>query len=455
MLKKLIDKLKSSNWLNAVFKHGKWYLLASLSTKALGFILLPIYTQYLTPADYGILTSIEITNNLLPLFFSFTLVAAFDRFYHQNKGQAGYLPTLFSSIFFFVLVSGSIAVALAILSSYFWMPYFLGVPAYPYAIIGFAPALFMEITLLGFAFFRQSLKAKNVSLILIGSALINTAISLYLVIGLEMGVLGRLWGNLGATVFSFVAVIAYAYRKQLIKWSIQKELLKECLRYSVPLVPLAASHWAVGIYSIAFHISMILYFFGEAVVQVLAPITMRGLESKNLNIKKKLSDYTFYLWTFLMFGWLFVCFFSKYIIGYFLEESFFMTHAILPVLCLAIVFQIIHRLYGQLIKFHKKTKIFTIGAILSSCLNVGLNLLLIPPYGYMAAAYTTLFVSILYALFIIWQSIEVEPIYIPYSKYLFSMLLLFCLVIFVHIADIFLLGRILLFAINKVPKTTK
>ncbi len=463
MLKGLVNKLKSSNWLNAVVKHSKWYLLASLSTKALGFLLLPIYTRYLTPTDYGILTNIEITNYLLPFFFSFTLVSAFDRFYHQNIEQEDYLPTLFSTIFWFVFLSGSIVVGLAMLSSPLWMPYLLGIPAYPYAILGFAPILFTEIALLGFAFFRQSLQAKNVSLILIGSALINIVISLYLVIGLEMGVIGRLWGNVGAAVFSFVAVGIYAYRKQLLQWRIRKDLLKECLMYSIPLVPLVASSWinvfsdrffigkfidleAVGIYSIAFHISMVLYFVGESIIQVLVPITMAGLENKNLDTKKKLSDYTFYLWIFLMFGWLFISFFSKFIIGYFLHESFFMTHTILPVLCLAMVFQMIHRLYGQVIKFHKKTKIFTIGAIGSSCLNVGLNLLFIPQYGYIAAAYTTLFVSVLYALFIIWQSVELEGLYIPYLKYILSTLVFFGLIIFVDVGDISLVGRLFLFS---------
>ena len=69
MIKTLVLKLKTSNWLQSIFTHSGWYLLASLSTKALGFILLPIYTQYLTPADYGVLTSIEVVNYLLPFFF--------------------------------------------------------------------------------------------------------------------------------------------------------------------------------------------------------------------------------------------------------------------------------------------------------------------------------------------------------------------------------------------------
>ncbi len=463
MIRSLLLKLQSSNWLYSIFKHSKWYLLASLSTKALGFILLPIYTRYLTPTDYGILTSLEVINNLLPFFFSFSLVAAFDRFYHQKGDQQLHLPTLFSSIFWFVSLLGGILVTLVILSSFFWMPHFLGVPAYPYAILGFTPILFTEISLLGFAFFRQSLQAKKVSLILIGSAIINIALSLFFVIYLEMGVMGRLWGNVGAALFSFTAILIYAYRKQLIHFVVDQKLLKECLIYSVPLIPLAASNWvnifsdrliigkydnieAVGIYSIAFHISMILYFLGESIIQVLAPMTMAGLEKNKNHTKQRLSDYTFYLWILLLFGCLFMFLFSEILITYFLDTSFLATHTVIPILSVAITFQLLHRLYGQVIKFHKKTKIFTIGAVGSSFLNIVLNLLLIPEYGYIAAAYTTLVVSIIYALFIIWQSDKVEKLSIPYFKYLVSILVFLFLISITNIGNITFIGRILIFS---------
>lgn len=462
MIKTIGLKLKASNWLQSIFKHSGWYLLASLSTKALGFILLPIYTHYLTPADYGILTSLEVVSYLLAFFFSFTLVNAFDRFYHQKVTLSNYLPTLFSTIFWFVLLLGSAVVVLVILSSYFWMPHFLGVPMYPYGILGFAPILLTELSLLGFAFFRQSLQARKVSLILIGSALINIAISLYLVVGLEMGVIGKLWGNLGGAIFSFMAILVYAWKKELIQFVIHKKLLKECLAYSIPLIPLEISTWiniffdriligkyegmeAVGIYSIAFHISMVLYFVGESIVQVIVPISMKGLETNKGETKSKLGEYAFYLWILLLFGSLIAVVFSKPIIAYFLDASFLATHTIIPILCLAIVFQMIHRLYGQVIKFHKRTTIFTIGAIGSSCLNILLNLLFIPKYGYIAAAYTTLTVSILYALFIIRQSNKIEVIDTPYLKYLLSILVFLLLILFPIPENTSFIWRILFF----------
>ncbi|MFK7983461.1 MAG: lipopolysaccharide biosynthesis protein [Saprospiraceae bacterium] len=462
MIKAIVSKLKSSNWLESILTHSGWYLLASLSTKALGFILLPIYTQYLTTADYGVLTSIEVINYLLPFFFSFMLVNAFDRFYHQKISQPNYLSHLFSSIFWFVMLLGSLVVTLIILSSYFWMPHFWDIPAYPYSILGFVPSLLTELSLLGFAFFRQSLQAKKISLILIGSALINIAISLYLIVGLEMGVIGKLWGNLGGAIFSFFTVLSYAWKKQLIQFVVHKALLKECLTYSIPLMPLAASHWInifsdrliiekyesldeVGIYSIAFHISMVLYFVGESIVQVIVPISMKGLENNKEGTKDKLGDYAFYLWTFLLLGCLFACVFAKPIIAYFLDPSFLATHTVIPILCLAIVFQMIHRLYGQVIKFHKKTTIFTVGAIGSSCLNLLLNLIFIPKYGYIAAAYTTLAVSILYAFFIVWQSNKIALIDTPYVKYFLTTLLFFFLIVSANTGDFSFIWRVLLF----------
>lgn len=439
-------KIKSG-WLQSIFTHSKWYLLASLATKALGFVLLPIYTRYLTPTDYGLLTSFEVINNILPLFFSFALDRAFDRFYHQPTASENYLRQLFSALFWFILVLGTIAVTVLIISSYYWLPFFMEVPAYPYAYLAFIPSLLMEISLLGFSFFRQSLRAKNMSIILIGSACLNAILSLYLIIEGDLGVIGRLWGNLAGAFCSFACVLIYINHKNLLSFSINRPLLKKCLHYSIPLIPLIASNWinifsdrliigkyvnleAVGIYSIAFHISMIAYFIGESIVQVLAPISMKGLETNKAHTKQRINDYTLYLWLFLWYGSIFLYFFSQDLIDLFLADSFRATAILLPLFCTAIIFQIIHRLYGQLIKFHQQTKIYTLGAISSSTLNLLLNFCFVPTWGYIAAVYTTLFVNFLYAAFIIWRSQLLEPTAIPYRPYLFSSLLfIFCILL--------------------------
>ena len=46
-------------------KHSIVYGLGGILTKALGFFLLPLYTHYLTPRDYGMFELLDLTMSLL------------------------------------------------------------------------------------------------------------------------------------------------------------------------------------------------------------------------------------------------------------------------------------------------------------------------------------------------------------------------------------------------------
>ena len=108
------------NWLRSVLKEGKWYLAASMATKALGFFLIPIFTQYLSPSEYGVLGIITTITELLPILLSLSIDVAFVRFYHDYKKDDEQLAALYSSVFWFVIVFGGAMLTLFIFSTYFW-----------------------------------------------------------------------------------------------------------------------------------------------------------------------------------------------------------------------------------------------------------------------------------------------------------------------------------------------
>lgn len=455
-------QIKISPWLKSIFTHSKWYFLANLSTKALAFFLLPIYTIYLTPADYGVLNSLEVVGQILPVFFSFSLASAFNRFFHEDSQNKIYLQELFSTVFWFILVVGMIAILLLLLSAKFWLPSLLDVPIF-YAYIAFPPILFMQLALIGHAFFRQSLQARMVSLILVGSALVNVSVSIFLLIYQDLGVLARLWGNLGAAFFSFLFICWYTVRKKLLNFVFNIALLRKCLTYSMPMMPMIASVWinsvsdrlviakyvdmeAVGLYSIAFHISTILYFTGDSITQVLAPITMKGLIEDKEKTKKKIQEYSFFLWILMLFASIFLFFFSKELIQLFLAKSFQEAHKIIPLLAAATIFGMQYRLYAQIINYYKKTYLFTYASIGCAIINLGLNIIFVPHYGYIAAVWTTLLSSILYSSYIIRESKRLEEIPFSTKSYVISFSIFLLLVLLSYQAFFTLLWKVAIFS---------
>lgn len=459
-----LPKIKLSPWLKSIFTHSRWYLLASLSTKALAFFLLPIYTLYLTPADYGVLNSLEVIGQLLPVFFSFSLASAFSRFFHEDSQNKVYLQQLFSTVFWFIFFCGIISIGLLLLSAKFWLPSLLDVPVFPYAYVAFTPILFLQLALIGHSFFRQSLQARMVSLILVGSAFVNIGISLFLLIYQDLGVLARLWGNLGAAFFSFIFICWYTIRKKLLSFVFNVALLKKCLTFSIPMIPMVASVWintvsdrlviakyvdmeSVGIYSIGFHISTILYFLGDSITQVLSPITMKGLIKDKEKTKQKIQEYAFFLWVFMLFASTFLFFFSKEFIQLLLAKSFQETYKIIPLFASATIFGMQYRLYAQIINYHKKTYLFTFASIGTAIINLCLNLILVPYYGYIAAVWTTLLSSILYSTYIIRKSIQLEYIPLAIEKYAVSFFLFLSLILLSYQPFFTLLWKVTVFSI--------
>jgi len=75
----MLDDIKSA------LKNTIIYGIGNLSTKLIGFILLPLYTEYLTVHDYGILGVLEVSSQVVITIFSFGLYQAFFRWYWDKR----------------------------------------------------------------------------------------------------------------------------------------------------------------------------------------------------------------------------------------------------------------------------------------------------------------------------------------------------------------------------------
>lgn len=95
------------NWLSSIVRNGRWYLMSSVITKALAIITLMVLTHKLSPAEFGTLNALVALTQLLPILLSLYLDSALGRLYHDNQANHYQTATLFSTIFWFVVVWGA------------------------------------------------------------------------------------------------------------------------------------------------------------------------------------------------------------------------------------------------------------------------------------------------------------------------------------------------------------
>src|SRR5271165_352225 len=87
--------------LKALLKHTTIYGLGNVLAKLVGFFMIPFYTHYLTPADYGTLELLDLSLSLVSLVLTMWLNTSIIRHYNdyeklEDRNQAVSTTLIFS-----------------------------------------------------------------------------------------------------------------------------------------------------------------------------------------------------------------------------------------------------------------------------------------------------------------------------------------------------------------------
>lgn len=73
--------------LKYLLKHSSVYGIGTIFAQAAGFLLLPFYTNYLTPHDYGVAALVETSISIIAMVASLGLSQSVTRFYSEGKDE--------------------------------------------------------------------------------------------------------------------------------------------------------------------------------------------------------------------------------------------------------------------------------------------------------------------------------------------------------------------------------
>src|ERR1035438_4662389 len=94
-------------------RHSLVYGLGSVAVKGLGFLMVPFYTHYLKPADYGILEILDLSISLLGMVLNMGITAALLRSYAAAASPEQKRKVV-STAFLFVAATGVITFLLSV-----------------------------------------------------------------------------------------------------------------------------------------------------------------------------------------------------------------------------------------------------------------------------------------------------------------------------------------------------
>lgn len=392
----------SRSFVTDFVKYVPTYSISAL----VALITIPILTELFSPEDYGryilVLATISFLSTLAdwPVSSVVRYYPAADRDEQLESFKASTMAGLLVSL---MLISG-IFYAIMLLAKTS-----LGTNLYRMMLIGIAVFALSSPVNVFLGFLQARRKATSYTLFSIWRSVASLGVGIGLVVGLGFGVDGLLWGSALSSLIVLPLICKSAIGRFPPIKGISTMFLKEMTRYSFPLAigNLAAlaltlsdryileffrGDFEVGIYSASYGIS-------EKSILVLASLFWLASAPINIHIWEKdgeqkardfVSSVTRYYFLLCLPAVVGISVLAMPITEVLIGEAFYEGFRIMPFIAFGVLlFGLQHRFQAGFI-FHKKTRILTVAIIVSGLVNVGLNLLFVPEYGYMAAAITKL-----------------------------------------------------------------
>src|SRR5205085_10681742 len=86
--------------INRLARHSAIYGLGGLVSRILAFLLLPLYTSYLTTADYGKIETLVAASTVLVIVLRLGISSSFFRFYFDSRDDEGRTRVVRTSFWF-------------------------------------------------------------------------------------------------------------------------------------------------------------------------------------------------------------------------------------------------------------------------------------------------------------------------------------------------------------------
>ncbi len=409
-------------------KDSLLYGLGNISVKLIGFILLPLYLSRLTPADYGVLGLVEVTTQVLLQLFGLELYQALMRWYWEPGYRERQKTMFFSVILFVSLVAALLVVSGWLAAESVSQLLFRTVQFTCLVRLMFLLAGLQIVTLIPSTLLRVQGRPGLYTVTHILNLLVSLGLTIYLVVGLGQKVEGIYLAQVIGYIFNLLILGGYIRRN--IDWHFEWTLLKEMLHYSLPLVfstlagvlLVLADRYTlnymgtladVGIYSLGFKIANTIKVLIVSSVQLaIYPIAFRMVGRPNaLRFYSKIMTYL----TFgVMFFVLCISFYGQEIVKFFTHNrAYWDAYQVIPLISFGILFGMLKDTAVIGLSISKQTRIIAVVIITMSLLNLGLNILLIPHFKSVGAAFATLVTQILF--FVVMLHFAQRRYYIPYE----------------------------------------
>lgn len=457
--------------IKSLTKHSFVYTISTFIQRALGFILLPVYTsvEYLPDRSaYGDLTLAYTFIAFMTIVYLYGMDAALIRYFFLGKYKredvyktslAAVLANALSFSLLLYLFSPSVARLI------------FGSPGYDNFIKISALILLLDgVGNLPYHLLRAEERSLSYTSVRVGRFLLELALNIVFVVFLRLEVLGILYANLIASTVNLLVLIPFQLK--YLKGSVRFDIFKTLAKFALPMLPNGLAYLTVevsdkylmrllldkdtlGAYSANYKFGSLLLLVVTAFRTAWQPFFLKISKDENAkNIYARVMTY------FVLAG-VFIIIFGSYFIEYIVRipvlpgktimgSAYWHGTIVIPIVLTAYLFYGIYVNLTVGIYIEKKTRLMVIFTGLAALVNVGSNLYLMPAFGMIGAAMATLLSYVTMAVSIFIANQRIYPIRYEYGRLGILLTYLSLMLFLYYYFDLTLVMRIVLFLLTPV-----
>jgi len=434
-----------------------FYLLGQSLQKACSLLLIPIWTFYLTPADYGITGTLGAYSTILHILLMFGIYGAVVRHYFDFQDdletQRSYVT---SNFLFLAIVPGTVLGSLMLFGQPLWAwASSNAIPFHPYVALMLIAAYGGLLYRLPYSLFQAQQKAHKCVTLDFVSFLTSVGFSLLFVVGYQQGAYGMILG--GAISQTIIALVATGLL--LKEWFVPRfdwKHIVSTLKFGLPIVPHLLSGWAltfvdrlmlermvpldeVGRYTLGYNLGMVMSVIVMSINEAYQPYYFRLMKS-GIDAERKIFRIVCFYLAGVGFLTLLGSLFAGEIVSLLTPARYHASAMYIPAILLGYMMVGIYFFVSSPIFFYKKTIYLPLITGIAAVLNICLNLLLIPKFGPLAAAWNTFACYAFMAVLYYFLAQRISPFAYPVWRAAFVVLFIIVAGLTVHNLPLFALA---------------
>ncbi len=392
--------------LSSPLKASFWFVISNIILKGISFITLPIFARLLTTEQYGIVSVYQSWVSIVSILSTLTIWGGvFNVVMVKQPTQQEEIVSSFQGLASTITIS-FLAIAILFrnsLSKIFGLSQILTI------------VVFFEI-LVSIPFNLWSVeqkfhyKYKALVLISITTAIVNPVLGYYTVISTGCKAEARIFSAL--FVQAVLGIYIFFLNQLKGKKYFSANLWRFGFTFNIVLIPHYLSTQILnlsdrlmihsicgssdaGIYSVAYTFAMLLSVITNGINASLTPFIYQSIKDKNTGDLVKKTNAVVLMVAVFSIG--LICVVPE-IFRFMLPNSYYPALKVIPPVTAGAFFLFLYPLFGSVEFYFEANKFITIASIIGAITNIILNYICISIFGFIAAAYTTLFCYIMFSV---------------------------------------------------------